>query len=222
MTSYVDVGGLDECLPTVRGVPDHGVLWCREWSDDGDSTDVAHTEDFVLERRLSCGRYGVRADYRLEAEPGYRFVWAAHALLDCAVGARVMVPDSTRCRVYADATGPWQPSGWSEAGLTDYGADDGSATGAVLLECPVSEVDDRGLTLRLELSCPEQPVSTALWRNLGGFPATEPYRSLGVEPMLGRVFELADAGPGDAAVVPTDGSLAWRLNLSARATPPRS
>ena len=25
MTSYVDVGGLDECFPTVRGTPDHSI-----------------------------------------------------------------------------------------------------------------------------------------------------------------------------------------------------
>jgi hypothetical protein len=53
-----------------------------------------------------------------------------------------------------------------------------------------------------------------LWRNLGGFPAEEPYRSLGVEPMLGRVFDLAEARPGDAAV-PAAGVLSWRLTISA-------
>jgi hypothetical protein len=54
-----------------------------------------------------------------------------------------------------------------------------------------------------------------LWRNLGGFPADQPYRSLGVEPMLGRVFDLAEAGPSDAAVVPAAGVLSWRLTVSA-------
>jgi hypothetical protein len=70
--------------------------------------------------------------------------------------------------------------------------------------------------LQFELSCPGQPISVALWRNLGGFPADAPYRSLGVEPMLGRVFDLAEAGPGDAAVVPASGELTWRLVISAR------
>jgi hypothetical protein len=59
-----------------------------------------------------------------------------------------------------------------------------------------------------------QPVSVALWRNLGGFPRHGPYRSTGVEPMLGRVFDLADAGPGDAARVPASGEVRWRLTLS--------
>jgi hypothetical protein len=223
LTAYVDVGGLDECLPTVRGVPDHGVLWSRAWSDGGDFTDVAYTEDFVLSRRLDARAGTIRAEYRLEAEPGYRFVWAAHALLDCAVGARVLVPDSTRCRIYPEAASfvgrPW-PDGaawveetWAGLGLATYGESDGSAAGAVLLDCPASDVEDRGQVLRFELSCPGQPVSAALWRNLGGFGA---YRSLGVEPMLGRVFDLAEAGPGDAAVVPPSGVLTWRLSISAR------
>lgn len=217
LAAYVDVGGLDECLPTVRGEPDHGVLWSRPWSEDG----AFHTEDFVLERRVGVRPDGaVRANYAFEAEPGYRFVWAAHALLDCAVGAGVVVPDETRCRVYPQ-DGPRVESEWAEAGLATYGESDGSATGAVLLDCPVSEVRDRGQVLRFELGCPGQPVSTALWRNLGGFPADGPYRSLGVEPMLGRVFGLDEAGPGDTAVVPPSGRLTWRLTISAHAVTTR-
>jgi hypothetical protein len=33
--------------------------------------------------------------------------------------------------------------------------------------------------------------------------------------MLGRVFDLAEAGPDDAAVVPDRGELTWRLTVSA-------
>jgi hypothetical protein len=33
--------------------------------------------------------------------------------------------------------------------------------------------------------------------------------------MLGTVFDLAEAGPGDAAVVPPSGVCAWRLVLEA-------
>jgi hypothetical protein len=41
-----------------------------------------------------------------------------------------------------------------------------------------------------------------------------PYRSIGIEPMVGRVFNLANAGPGDAAVVPPSGVCSWRLTVS--------
>jgi hypothetical protein len=63
---------------------------------------------------------------------------------------------------------------WPRPGGIDLGAyaeTDGSAVGAALVECPVASVTDQGTTLRFELECPGQPVSTALWRNLGGFPA---------------------------------------------------
>ena len=58
-------------------------------------------------------------------------------------------------------------------------------------------------------------MSVALWRNLGGFPEEAPYRSIGVEPMLGAVFDLAEAGPGDAAVVPESGEMRWEMRISA-------
>lgn len=218
---FTDAGGVDECFPTVRGTPDHGGLWNQVWSADGE-WDVVRWGEAELRRRMNGGERPpgalvgtglVWADYHLTAPAGYEFIWAAHALLDCAVGASVVVPEGTSCRLYPDA-GPWVEGTWS-AGLGTYGPTDGTAVGAVLAASTAS-VRDRGLELTFDLSCPGQPVSTALWRNLGGFPEDAPYRSLGVEPMLGRVFGLDEAGPGDAAVVPAGGELAWRLVVSAR------
>jgi hypothetical protein len=228
MSSYVDVGGLDECFPTVRGVPDHGGLWNQPWGslEEDEDWDVVQYDEAVLLRRFNGGPTpdidetgAIWADYRLLAPPGYSFVWAAHALLDCAVGTTINPSDTTECRLYADDARPWVSGEWPVAGGVDlsvYGPTDGTAMGAVLVDCPAVEVIDGDLALTLSLSCPGQPVSTALWRNLGGFPADAPYRSLGVEPMLGRVFDLAEAGAGDAAVVPESGELTWRLVVSAR------
>ena len=224
--TFTDAGGLDECFPTVRGTPDHGGLWNQVWIAD-DEWDVVQYGEAVLRRRMNGGERPagalqrpsaagaglVWADYHLMAPAGYKFIWAAHALLDCAVGASVEVPEGTGCRLYPDA-GPWVGGSWSTS-LGTYGPTDGTAVGAVL-DTPSASVLDRGMQLTFDLSCPGQPVSTALWRNLGGFPEGAPYRSLGVEPMLGRVFDLAEAGPGDAAVVPASGELAWRLTVSAR------
>ncbi|MFG1708122.1 hypothetical protein ACFLIM_33425 [Nonomuraea sp. M3C6] len=86
---------------------------------------------------------------RAAVAPGSAFVWAAHALLDLGVDARIVAQDGVPVRV---------------------------------------------------------------------FPAGAPYRSVGVEPMLGAVFDLADAGPGDAALVPPCGELTWRLVLAAERT----
>ncbi|MEU8225604.1 hypothetical protein [Kribbella sp. NPDC048915] len=221
LADFVDAGGLDECFPTVRGVPDHGGLWNQSW--DGS---VVY-DDAVLTRTFTSGADTVSVDYHLEAVPGYRFVWAAHALLDCAPGAIISAPPGTECRLFPEAE-PWLPGPWPEdapwvtaawptpLGLDVFGPTDGTAVGAILVDCPAVAVHDRGAELTLTLSCPGQPVSTALWRNQGGFPDDAPYRSLGVEPMLGRVFDLATAGPGDAAVVPDSGELAWRLTVAAR------
>lgn len=222
LTSYVDVGGLDECFPTVRGTPDHGGLWNQEWSplEEDEDWDAVQYEEAVLLRRFNGGEIPANAethtiwtDYRLIAPPGYRFIWAAHALLDCEVGAFIDVPAETVCRLYGSEV---TEHVWSTLDLATYGPTDGSAVGAVLVDCPNTSVVDGLLELAFALDCPGQPMSTALWRNLGGFPSDAPYRSLGVEPMLGRVFDLAEAGPDDAAVVPDSGELTWRLVVSAR------
>jgi hypothetical protein len=247
--TFVDAGGVDECFPTVRGTPDHRTLWNHPRTPTpaptaaptaltGDQHLGLATEGQVgslavlpdggtLSRVFSTASDTVTVDYQLRAVPGYRFVWAAHALLDCLPGATISVDPETQCRLYPEAgvllpdgwpaKAPWVTETWpTPLGLGDYGVTDGTAVGAVLINCPTVTVRDRGAELTMTLGCSGQPVSIALWRNQGGFPAEAPYRSLGVEPMLGRVFDLAEAGPDDAAVVPDSGELTWRLTLSAR------
>ncbi|MER7590286.1 hypothetical protein ABTW72_22385 [Micromonospora sp. NPDC127501] len=230
---FVDAGGLEECLPTVRGEPDHGEVWSRPWRDAGPDTAVIERPTFTLTRRITDSGGAVVADYRLAADPGYRFVWAAHALLDLSAGARLDAPAGTPTRLHPEAaalltpgswpTGdPWLTGSWpAPAGLTmdTFGPDDGTALGAVLLDCARVQVIDGDDRLTLELECAGQPRSTALWRNLGGWPANGPYRSVGIEPMLGAAFDLADAGPSDAAVVPRTGEVTWRLTISAHRIP---
>lgn len=213
--AFADAGGLEECLPTVRGLPDHGDVWARPWSRDG-GTESVETADFRLTRRISSGPYGLTADYRLTAEPGYRFLWAAHALLDVSPSARIGIPRGTAARLYADGGAHWTPFAWPDAGgvrCDALGPDDGTALGAVVGADRVS-VHDGADTLRLAVEADDQPVSVALWRNLRGFPEQAPYRSIGVEPMLGRVFDLGAAGEGDAAEVPATGEVRWRLTVS--------
>ncbi|MFC5923906.1 hypothetical protein [Micromonospora vulcania] len=227
--AFVDAGGLEECLPTVRGRPDHGEVWSRPWRVAGTGTGVIERPDFTLTRRISDQAGAVVADYLLAAAPGHRFVWAAHALLDLSPAARLDASAGTPTRLHPEAAvllppgswptdQPWLTGPWpAPAGLTldTFGPDDGTALGAVLLDCPRVRVIDGADRLTLELECADQPRSTALWRNLGGWPTAAPYRSVGVEPMLGAAFDLADAGPADAAVVPPAGEVAWRLIISA-------
>ncbi|MFF5007178.1 hypothetical protein ACFY3G_30645 [Streptomyces phaeochromogenes] len=224
--TFVDAGGLEECIPTVRGTPDHGDAWSRPWTRDGDS-DVLHCERFTLTRTIRGTAEGAEADYVLKADAGFRFVWAAHALLDLSDCATLHIRDGANTRLFPEAAplleGAWpQGAAWVEGHwpapcglrLDQLGPDDGTAVGAVVdaARCCVHDQADQ---LSLALEADGQPVSIALWRNLGGFPAAHPYRSTGVEPMLGRVFDLAEAGPGDAARVPASGEARWRLTLTA-------
>ncbi|GIG62903.1 hypothetical protein Lfu02_72750 [Longispora fulva] len=214
---FVDAGGLEECVPTVRGVPDHGHAWSRPWRQTGANLWTTHCPDFVLSRSVRARSGAVVADYTLSAEPGYRFVWAAHALLDVGEDATLTAPAGAPTRVYPDAgptpSGPWPaPDGTR---LDVLGPDDATAVGAILLGCASVLVTDGPDALDMSLHCPGQPVSTALWRNLRGWPPEQPYRSIGVEPMLGGVFDLAEAGPDEAATVPASGVVSWRLTLTA-------
>ncbi|MGX1544845.1 hypothetical protein [Streptomyces adustus] len=214
--SFADAGGLEECVPTVRGLPDHGDAWSRSWQRAGDQ-DTVECPDFRLTRRIGERGNAVVADYTLSAEPGYRFVWAAHALLDLSTAARIDVAGPALARLYPDEGDRWVAGAWPTVGgvpLDRLGPDDGSAVGAVVLTSRVS-VHDGTDTLHLSVEADGQPVAVALWRNLGGFPQEAPYRSVGVEPMLGRVFDRAAAGEGDTAVVPPSGEVAWRLTVTA-------
>ncbi|MEE1805265.1 hypothetical protein [Streptomyces sp. BE133] len=230
--TFVDAGGLEECLPTVRGTPDHGDAWSRPWRRTRDG-DVLEGPDFTLRRTIRSGPDALRARYRLTADPGHRLLWAAHALLDVGHDARLSAPHGAATRLFPEAaalldrpwppgaphlTGPWpSPHGLR---LDRLGPDDGTALGAIITDCPSVQVTDGPDTLTLTVHTDaEVPVSVALWRNLGGWPESSPYRSIGVEPMLGAVFDLAEAGPDDAATVPADGALSWELEISATRIP---
>ncbi|MFF7475837.1 hypothetical protein [Streptomyces sp. NPDC008092] len=230
--AFVDAGGVEECVPTVRGTPDHGDAWSRPWTRDEDGSgdgfgETVRCERFTLKRKLRGTAEGVEADYALTAEPGFRFLWAAHALLDLSEEAVVRARDGAPTRLFPEAAplldrpwpdgAPWVEGDWPAPRglrLDRFGPDDGTAVGAVVDggRCCVHDGADR---LALAVEAEGQPLSVALWRNLGGFPAGRPYRSTGVEPMLGRVFDLADAGPDDAARVPASGEVRWRLTATA-------
>ncbi len=214
--AFADAGGLEECIPTVRGTPDHGAAWTRRWRHEN-GADVVDCDDFVLRRRIRTDALGVSASYRLEAASGFRFIWAAHALLELSPAARLKLPHGTPTRVYSDAASPYLVGAWPAPlglPLDRLGPDDGTAVGAVAVGCAGVRVVDGADELEMSIDA-DVVTSVALWRNLGGFPAGAPYRSIGVEPMLGSVFDLDQADEPDAVTVPASGSVAWRLDISA-------
>ncbi|WP_369227200.1 hypothetical protein AB5J52_42540 [Streptomyces sp. R39] len=226
--AFVDAGGVEECVPTVRGTPDHGDAWSRPWTRDADGAgETVRCDRFTLTRTLRAAADGVEAAYVLRADPGFRFLWAAHALLDLSEEAVVRARRGAPTRLFPEAAplldrpwpdgAPWVAGTWPAPlglRLDRFGPDDGTAVGAVVDggRCCVHDGADR---LALAVEAEGQPLAVALWRNLGGFPAGRPYRSTGVEPMLGRVFDLADAGPDDAARVPASGEVRWLLTVTA-------
>jgi hypothetical protein len=226
---FVDVGGLEECLPSVRGRPDHGAVWSRPWGAAGDAHRVS-TDEFELARTIETDGGALVVDYRLSTAPGYQFVWAGHALLDVTHDALLEAKVGTRTRVYPEAAAvvgsPW-PAGasWLEDAwptplglpLSQLGPDDGTAIGAILLTSTVRVVDgaDR---LHLAVEATSQPTGIGLWRNLGGFPEGAPYRSIGVEPMVGRVFDRESAAADDLATADDDGEARWRLRIRSERT----
>jgi hypothetical protein len=242
---FADAGGLEECVPTVRGTPDHGDAWSRRWTADtaadrGTQTGAAHGDhgdartdgdgegerlgtfavecpDFRLTRTLRTSGTRLTADYVLTAAPGYRFLWAGHALLDISPHGRLDLAEGAPARLYADGGADWSAFTWPSAGGVAFdrlGPDDGSALGAIVGTAHAA-VHDGSHRLSFALHADGQPLSVALWRNLRGFPEEAPYRSIGVEPMLGRVFDLAAAGEEDTACVPASGEVRWRLTVTA-------
>ena len=233
---FADAGGLEECVPTVRGTPDHGDAWTRSWAALGEHEHVVHCDDFELTRRISVHEGSVVADYRLAADPGYRFIWAAHALLDLSPRATLAIDQGAKARLFPEAAphlstswpdgAAWIEGDWpAPAGLRldTLGPDDGSGVGAIIHRPAPANTANRATvlvldgadSLRLTVEADAQPTAIALWRNLGGFPQPSPYRSIGVEPMLGRVFDLADAKDDDCAVTPATGEVHWRLTITA-------
>ncbi len=182
--AFVDAGGLEECVPTVRGTPDHGDAWTRRWHRDGD-TDRVDCERFTLTRRIRVTGDVAEADYTLAADAGFRFVWAAHALLALSDGAVLRMTPGAPTRLHPEAApllaepwpagAPWREGPWPAPyglRLDRFGPDDGTAVGAVVDTDRVCVHDGPADRLALSLQADGQPASVALWRNLGASRGT--------------------------------------------------
>ncbi len=211
---FVDAGGAEECFPTVRGQPDHGDAWSRSWHAAGATACVQVAGIGTLTRRARPAGDALRLDYTIEGAPGTGFLHAVHALLEVGPRARLEVPGAP-VAVVLDPT-PVQQT-WPAGGLDRLGPDDGTAVCALLPGCRAATVVDGDDALRLEWDAPAQPGSCSLllWRNLGGWPSGRPYRSIGVEPMVGRAADLATAAPDEVARVDGSGSFGWTLRITA-------
>lgn len=214
---FIDVGGAEECFPTIDGRWDHGDAWSRPWRRDGEWLTV-ETDEATLSRRIGSDGAAVVLDYRVEGNPGYGFIWAFHALLDPAPGTRVVAPHGHRAVAWPGDEYPVETSWPAPLGIEDYahlGRDDGTALFVVLPELDELAVEQAGRRLRFRLEVEDQPHGFAVWRNLGGYPWSggDRFRNFGIEPMLGAGLDRDRAPDRDLARLGPSGALAWRLRL---------
>jgi len=210
-SAFVDAGGAEECSPTVRGEPDHGDAWSRTWSTDSAESTVDIPHMGRLSRRIS-GHDPVVVEYEVTGRPGTPFLHALHALLDLSSTARLTMPGSPRMTVL-DVDDPERE--WPD-GLDTFGPDDGTAICALVPGCHQVAVVDGEYVLRFAWDSEEgaELCSLLLWRNLAGWPAQRPYRSIGIEPMVGRAADLSAADSSVCARIGPSGHFRWVLRLS--------
>lgn len=229
---FVDAGGGEECFPQVRGVPDHGIAWVTPWSGEPARARV-DTAYGTLNRQITHRQNSVRVDYDIEAR--HDFVHAAHLLLELSTDARLDFPAATPMMTVLDwpvageqTSGTWPQlpaagkhraaehraaehrAGEDLAGddLSLLGEADGTARCAIVTGvCEVWVVDqEQALRLRWDGSA---ATAAMVWRNLEGFPADSPYRSIGIEPMMGTGAAMDEDGSLPA------GQYQWWIEIEA-------
>lgn len=213
--AFVDAGGIEECLPTVNGTPDHGDVWSRPWRT-ADGVATVATPSLGLSRRITTTDGVVLVDYVVSGAPGTPFHHAVHALLDVGPDATWQARGTPRPTTPNPSTLP----------IERLGPDDGTAVGVVLEGTARVEVTDgdHSLVLTWETAlAPDLDLrSMVLWRNLRGWPEHAPYRSIGFEPLIGRHPDLAiglELEAADPRVrvprIGADSTFGWRLRAEA-------
>jgi hypothetical protein len=150
--------------------------------------------------------------YEVRGRPATSFLHAVHALIEVGPQARLIVPGARTFTVLDDDA---PPRVWP-SGLDELGPDDGTAVCALLHDCHEATVvdEDYALTLNWDSTSDSSLCSLLFWRNLRGWPAPTPYRSIGIEPMIGRVADLAHGEPPDRANTDAEGRFRWSLTIN--------
>lgn len=220
-SAFVDAGGVEECFPTIAGHPDHGDAWSQAWSRTGPTSLRFDGDDASLSRSVTIGKDSVLVDYALDAPGGYPFIWAFHALIRPSQNLRINVPEGEGMLTWPQGyEAPARITSWPHAepisNFGDLSTDDGTACFALLPDRRTIVVTQQNHWLAFELEVMDQPACIGLWRNLKGYAwdGSAPYRSVGVEPMIGKHPHASRASSADLARVPDSGRLEWSLRLT--------
>jgi galactose mutarotase-like enzyme len=250
--SYVetaDSGGYDECFPTVGAdtvpvtvtkfggtqLPDHGELWATRPTIEVETLDGA--------QRATCVWRGTRLPYRFtrvvhvdgagavtmryevanDGKARLPFIWSAHPLLPLTPQTRLVLPEGTRVRVYAqhgiDLGGARAEHRWprltvERKKLVDFSRPDAVARHyacKLFLDFPPTPgrvhaaVEEGGARLDVEFDV-EQVPHFGLWLNRRGWTpfkkqglfgrTPRPYLNFAFEPCIGAPDTLSEAlGP---------------------------
>ena len=224
-TSFVregDLGGWDECFPTVaegvypiepwRGTPlrDHGEIWGARcdvrWTGGrlqlwAEGTHFPYT--FIRTLMLHAHEPVLDLTYQVtnRSDTPLAYLWCAHPLLAITPGMAIELPTGSPVRRYGDGPLP-ERFAWPLANDLDAGQVPSASVGwaSKLFVGPLTAgwaaLHDpmQGRRLRFEFD-PRQVPYIGLWLNYGGWSGagTAPYFNLGLEPASGAPDDLDNA-----------------------------
>lgn len=208
-----DVGGWDECFPTIaptmvdgRQWPDHGDLWWRAWESRvrGDGLWMGVTaETYRFERTIRPTRTGFLLNYAVENLSGqpFPYLWSAHPLFHLESPLTLELAGRPQARLGNDSALGERDERFrwpvvQERDLQQVGKRSGIAA-KIFLAADAGEITlfkQDGAQLGMRWPTDNVPM-LGLWVNEGGWSGIggEPYSNLGVEPASGAPDDLAVA-----------------------------
>jgi galactose mutarotase-like enzyme len=235
-----NMGGLDDCLPTVTPVDDfggspvvsHGEVWYRPAEVEVLSENVVVASirgecvDYRLERSFRLTPDGLTVEYELDnpRDQDLRVLWAAHPLFAPSPGCFLTLPRG-RWSVYSASTPEFgvsltAPSTRIDGQVVDLSRWEDLPTGTyakLFVLWPESE--DAKLThprwdLRITIRHTDAPTDCylGLWLNRGGFPPQAPLSHIAIEPTFGSTDDLSLAiHDRSCLTVPAGQRATWRV-----------
>jgi galactose mutarotase-like enzyme len=234
-----DVGGFDDCFPSVAAcrypappwqdvsIPDHGDVWSLPWLAEVGVDAITMTVSgihvpYVLSKTVRLVKNKLHIDYSASNLTPYPmpFVWSSHPLLGLRPGMQIHLPASEMRENGTNRRVAWP----IDDGIDLSVAPPPDAGMAMKLFSPplekgwVEVVDPHdGAELHFAFD-PALVPTVGLWLNYGGWagvPGVEPYYNVGVEPCIGSADSLVEAvTQGTNGTIGAHETVRWWLSLT--------